>query len=809
MRLFLFFCGALAALGQVTISGPTTCKQGTTCQYTASGGTGPYTYSLVSGSVGSIDSSTGIYTAPSSIAPAQTFGGVQIHPNNSIFNTAITSVPVNSSNATWWAHVNSLHISYEASFLKNVGAVSGDTTQTLAFGYTPAADGTFHLASLGANFLDRLENGSTAYNVSNDRHFIKVFKDGTPVEEIYKPYPLGFYTPGGVTNACPFASPAHQCSGQAGVKYDPSSLEIGSTGTDAGQLELLPLAIRISEIKSGVINHAARVTLDAASENQQLNIWPAQSNNGVGGSCGGTPTNCPPYGARFRLKSSYTYPGFDSICTTTACQTYFTALLTQLKTYGGIVADIGTASAMTLMVDDYIDIDVSNALFEFYSTQLAFNGTNFEWLDESSLQTNQTQSGTSGTWSEAKWDNSAGQAVSDYAVVHAVDSMSAAADFSISLQSVAVGVPHPMEMIQAGSGTVQLNGWATGASDTSVTWAIGACTGASITSGGLLTVPSSVTAGTRQECVATATSAADGTKTATVNLIFVPTGVIRINTGDVSDYTDSNGDVWFADSLSAHPPLFDNAKAQFVNSSWTGAGAFPTVFVNAILAGGYSDVNYHLNLANGTYTVDLEFGNSATATNQQQATVDAQGAAAVAAFDPFTEGGGVRYAAFEKSFTAVVTNNSLDFNVRNAGVSCAPNADYGANLCSQPNGLGANPYMLSGFKVTVVPTCGITPTSLPGGTVGVAYSQTLTNANCSSSTWSISAGSLPAGLSGCGSGSGTTCSITGTPTTPGTSNFTVAYDTATDPLSIVIAAVPATASVRSSSTVMSTSSVVH
>lgn len=84
--------------------------------------------------------------------------------------------------------------------------------------------------------------------------------------------------------------------------------------------------------------------------------------------------------------------------------------------------------------------------------------------------------------------------------------------------------------------------------------------------------------------------------------------------------------------------------------------------------------------------------------------------------------------------------------------------------------------------------CGITPTSLPGGTVGVAYSQVLTNANCSASTWSITGGSLPVGLSGCNSGSGTTCTISGTPTGAGTSTFTANYSTAANPLSITVAA---------------------
>jgi hypothetical protein len=64
----------------------------------------------------------------------------------------------------------------------------------------------------------------------------------------------------------------------------------------------------------------------------------------------------------------------------------------------------------------------------------------------------------------------------------------------------------------------------------------------------------------------------------------------------------------------------------------------------------------------------------------------------------------------------------------------------------------------------------ITTTSVPNGQIGVAYSQTVqATGGTTPYSWSIVGGSLPAGLS-LGSSSGT---ISGTPTTAGTSNFTV------------------------------------
>jgi len=92
-------------------------------------------------------------------------------------------------------------------------------------------------------------------------------------------------------------------------------------------------------------------------------------------------------------------------------------------------------------------------------------------------------------------------------------------------------------------------------------------------------------------------------------------------------------------------------------------------------------------------------------------------------------------------------------------------------------GLGGNPSSLT-----------INTTSLPGGTVGSAYSQTLgASGGTPPYTWSVTSGSLPAGLS-LAAASG---QISGTPTTAGTASFTIqvkdsANATVAEALSIVI-----------------------
>jgi large repetitive protein len=92
------------------------------------------------------------------------------------------------------------------------------------------------------------------------------------------------------------------------------------------------------------------------------------------------------------------------------------------------------------------------------------------------------------------------------------------------------------------------------------------------------------------------------------------------------------------------------------------------------------------------------------------------------------------------------------------------------------------------FSLTVAAAVSITTTSLPGGTAGQFYSQTLSaSGGTGTYTWSLSAGALPAGLSLSSGGT-----IAGTPSSPGTPSFTVRADSggssATKGLGIAIAA---------------------
>jgi hypothetical protein len=131
-------------------------------------------------------------------------------------------------------------------------------------------------------------------------------------------------------------------------------------------------------------------------------------------------------------------------------------------------------------------------------------------------------------------------------------------------------------------------------------------------------------------------------------------------------------------------------------------------------------------------------------------------------------------------------------NLSAAGtISGTPTATGTANLTVQvkdSSGAAASkPFTLA----VAAPTLIITTASLSNGTVGAAYSQTLTaSGGTGGYTWSISSGTLPAGLNLSAAGT-----ISGTPTAPGTASLTVQVTdssgtAASKPFTLTIAAPP-------------------
>jgi hypothetical protein len=187
----------------------------------------------------------------------------------------------------------------------------------------------------------RIESGS-------DAHVIVVQQGSCKLYELY---------------AASFANGSWQAGSGAVWDLKTSSMRpAGWTSADAAGLPILPGLVRYDEVKSGVINHALRVTVPAT---QRAYILPASH------FAGRVDPKLPPMGARLRLRADFDTSGYsgDSL-----------VILTALKRYGLIVADNGSSWYITGETDTRWNDDDLNQLKRV-------PGTAFEVVDTGPLHT--------------------------------------------------------------------------------------------------------------------------------------------------------------------------------------------------------------------------------------------------------------------------------------------------------------------------------------------------------------------------------------------------------------------------------------
>lgn len=201
--------------------------------------------------------------------------------------------------------------------------------------------------------------------------------------------------------------------------------------------------------------------------------------------------------------------------------------------------------------------------------------------------------------------------------------------------------------------------------------------------------------------------------------------------------------------------------------------------------------------ASGTYSFVLTVTDSTNATTSapMQVTINPKLAVATSALPQGTMG-----TAYSKTLTAIgglppylfwwVSSGSLlaGLNLSSAGVITGTPTNAGVSTFTVT--VEDSVYFTassSSLTLTINTTLSVTTATLPAGTAGAAYSAILaTTGGTSPMTWTVSAGSLPAGLSLSAAGT-----ISGTPTTVGSPSFTVkamdaAGASATKVLSITI-----------------------
>ena len=118
--------------------------------------------------------------------------------------------------------------------------------------------------------------------------------------------------------------------------------------------------------------------------------------------------------------------------------------------------------------------------------------------------------------------------------------------------------------------------------------------------------------------------------------------------------------------------------------------------------------------------------------------------------------------------TPITYSSGTSTNIFMFPANCAQ-LDFSGQGIRYTNGSNTGVITIPGVTVNAAVPPAITTSSLPNGTAGVAYNQTLAATGATPITWSIESGSLPAGLSL----NGTAGTISGTPTAAGTSTFIV------------------------------------
>jgi Malectin domain/Domain of unknown function (DUF1929)/PKD domain len=189
----------------------------------------------------------------------------------------------------------------------------------------------------------------------------------------------------------------------------------------------------------------------------------------------------------------------------------------------------------------------------------------------------------------------------------------------------------------------------TGTTNLGVNWTYNPQVGSLVTSGataGLYTAPASIT--TAQKVSVTATSVADPTQfsNATVSLV-PPFSPILVHSGGAT-YTDSLGQVWSADKDFIGGSTASTTKA-IANT------ADPTLYQTER----YGDFSYQFVVANGSYNVVLKFAEIYwTKTGQRIFNVAINGTPVLTNFD-IVAAAGAPLTAIDKTFPVTVTNNQV------------------------------------------------------------------------------------------------------------------------------------------------------
>ena len=292
-----------------------------------------------------------------------TVGGCPLFPTDNIWNRDISSLPVHRNSANFISSIgltSHVHADFGAGLYNGapIGipyiVVSGSQPYVpVSFNYAEESNpGPYPIPSNAP-----IEGGSQS---SGDRHVIVVDSGICRLYEMYAAYPQ--------------SNGSWKAGSGAVWNLNSDALRPNTwTSADAEGLPILPGLVRYDEIASGAINHALRFTVNST---QSAFLWPARHY-----ASSSTNPNLPPMGLRLRLKANANISSFSHTNQ---------IILTALKRYGMIVADNGSSWYISGAPDNRWNNDDLHVLG-------TIPGSDFEAVDESSLQVNANSGKSTGS----------------------------------------------------------------------------------------------------------------------------------------------------------------------------------------------------------------------------------------------------------------------------------------------------------------------------------------------------------------------------------------------------------------------------
>src|SRR3989475_11216269 len=229
-----------------------------------------------------------------------------ILPNDDVWHSNIQQMPVHPLSDTWLANMGGptrlLHPDFGAyPYGYQLQVVDATTPTTrLTFTYADESDDVPYPLT-----------ASTPIEPASDAHAFMLNKDTCVLYELFAASWNGGRPTAG-----------------SGAVFDLRSHALrpwGWTSADAAGLPIWPGVLRYDEVASGVVDHAIRFT---AQRTDRSFVWPARHQAGAA-----RDASLPPMGARFRLRSDFSFAGYSA-------QTQ--VVLTAMQRYGLILADNGS-----------------------------------------------------------------------------------------------------------------------------------------------------------------------------------------------------------------------------------------------------------------------------------------------------------------------------------------------------------------------------------------------------------------------------------------------------------------------------------